>query len=169
MNLHTASIKFACLLMGALIGSAHAEVSASSTGNPEAVAQIEQIVHTFKKSIIDKDAKTLGALFLSENNSWLTVLDAGLYPRVKAKKPEAKKVRASTYQDFVGFVGSTKEAIEEKFSNVQVHTNGSVAAVYFDFVFVMNDKVTNRGSESWHLVKTDEGWRISSMIYSDGD
>jgi hypothetical protein len=28
--------------------------------------------------------------------------------------------------------------------------------------------VTNKGSESWHLVKTEQGWKISSMVFSLG-
>ncbi len=151
-------------LFASVLASAHAEPSACT--NADAIAQVEQIIQTFQKSIIDKDAATLGALFLPDHNSWLTVLDDAMYGLVKAKHPEATKLRPGTYREFVDFVGTSKTAIEEKFSNVRINTNGNVAAVYFDFVFLSNGAVNNRGSESWHLVKTENGWKINSMIYS---
>lgn len=155
-------IMFACIL-----GSADAE-SASTADNKEAVAQIEQIVQQFQTHIINKDAAALGALFLPENNSWLTVLDDETYAAAKKKKPDASKVFPSTYGKFVAFVGNSKKPIEEKFFNVKIETNGAVGSVYFDFTFHQDGVVSNRGSESWHMVKTADGWKISSMIYSVG-
>ncbi len=37
---------------------------------------------------------------------------------------------------------------------------------YFDFVFNLDGKANNRGSETWQLVKAADGWRIASIIYS---
>ena len=90
------------------------------------------------------------------------------YASVKAKHPEVRRVKPSTYSEFVTFIGNSKVPIEEKFFNVKVHTNGSIASVYFDFDFIENGTITNRGSEAWHLVNTDDGWKISSMVYSLG-
>ena len=156
------SLLFACIITGA-----RAEPASTAT-NKEAVAQLEQIVQQFQANIINKDAAALGALFLPEHNSWLMVLDDDSYASAKKKKPDVRKVFPSTYGEFVAFVGSSKKAIEEKFSNVKIETNGSVASVYFDFVFMQDGTASNRGSESWHLVKTQDGWKISSMIYSIG-
>jgi hypothetical protein len=38
--------------------------------------------------------------------------------------------------------------------------------VYFDFIFLVDGKETNRGSETWVLVKSDGGWRIADITYS---
>ena len=134
----------------------------------DAERQVARIVQQFQDYIIARDGVALGALFLPANNSWLTVLSDDTYASVHQQHPEAQRTNASTYQRFVDFVGTSKTPIEEKFSNVQIHTNGSIATVYFDFDFIDNGRVTNRGSESWHLVNTGEGWKISSMIYSVG-
>ena len=47
-----------------------------------------------------------------------------------------------------------------------IHTDGTIAAVYFDFVFNVDGKANNRGSETWQLVKAADGWRIASIVYS---
>jgi glycyl-tRNA synthetase (class II) len=52
---------------------------------------------------------------------------------------------------------------------VRVDTNGAVASVWFDFDFLDDGKVTNRGSESWQMVRAEDGWKISSMLFSIGD
>jgi hypothetical protein len=49
---------------------------------------------------------------------------------------------------------------------VRIDTNGAVASVYFDFDFLIDGKVGNRGSETWQMVRAEEGWKISSMLYS---
>ena len=45
-------------------------------------------------------------------------------------------------------------------------TDGAIASVYFDFSFLMDGKVSNVGSETWQMVNTGEGWKISAMAYS---
>jgi hypothetical protein len=42
---------------------------------------------------------------------------------------------------------------------------GGVASVYFNFDFLSGDKVSNRGSETWQMVRAEDGWKISSMLY----
>ncbi|MDO8311049.1 MAG: nuclear transport factor 2 family protein [Sideroxyarcus sp.] len=160
-------LKLIALLFAACIASAHA-ASPSPGSNAESVKQIEQIVQTFQTAIINKDAKTLGALFLAKDNSWLTVASDEMYASIKKKHPDARKTMAGNYKQFVDMVGASTKPMEEKFSNVRIDTNGSIGSVYFDFVFLDDGAVNNRGSEAWHLVKTDEGWKISSMIYSVG-
>ena len=153
---------FACTLAGA-----HAE-PAPTAAHKAAVAEIEKIVQQFQANIINKDAAALGSLFLPENNSWLMVLDDDSYAAAQKKKPDVRKVFPSTYGEFVSFVGASKKPIEEKFFNVKIDTNGAVGSVYFDFTFHQDGVVSNRGSEAWHMVKTADGWKISSMIYSIG-
>lgn len=57
---------------------------------------------------------------------------------------------------------------EERFYNVRIDTNGAVGSVYFDFDFLQDGKVTNRGSETWQMVRGEDGWNIGAMLYSMG-
>lgn len=156
-------------LAGLLIaGMLHLGCTAATT-QAESVREIEQLVQQFRRNIVDKDGAALGALFLPENNSWLTVLDDREFAAARAKRPDMPRVRPSNYKGFVKFIGESKLPVEEKFYNVQIHTNGYIGTVYFDFDFLEDGKVTNRGAESWHVVRTEQGWKISSMVFSIGN
>jgi hypothetical protein len=154
--------------MKLLVGLVLACTLQLATAADTAVQEIEKIVQQFQRNIIDKDAAALGALFLEKDNSWLTVLSDERYEALKAKHGEIPRVRPSTYGAFVKSIGESKTPVEEKFYNVKIHTNGYVATVYFDFDFLDNGRVVNKGAESWHMVRTGEGWKISSMIFSVG-
>jgi hypothetical protein len=153
-------------------GPAHAAdgVADRATAGARAadVAAIHAVVEQFKAAIIARDGKTLGSLFLQDHNSWLSVADEGVWAKVKARNPKARKVFPSTWQKFAEFIQTSKTPVEERFYNVRVDTNGAVASVWFDFDFLVDGKVTNRGSESWQMVRAEDGWKISSMLYSMG-
>jgi hypothetical protein len=143
--------------------AAYADPAEAAGGDAAAVTQIDTLVRAFQAAIIAKDRTALEAMFLPADNSWLTVASDGI--RLKPGQP---RVRPSTYREFTEFVGNSKLSVEERFHNVRIHSNGSIGTVYFDFEFVEDGKVGNRGAESWHLVKTEGGWKISSMVYSIG-
>jgi hypothetical protein len=152
------------LIAACLAGPVHA---ADHTAD---VAAINQVVEQFKAAIIAYDGKTLGGLFLQDHDSWLAVAavdDAG-WAAIKARNPKARRVVPDSWKKFAEFVQNAPKPVEERFYNVRIDTNGAVASVWFDFDFLMDGQVTNRGSESWQLVRADDGWKISSMLYSMG-
>ncbi|SDF30977.1 protein of unknown function [Massilia sp. PDC64] len=130
------------------------------------VAAIRQLVQQFQTAIVARDGKTLGSLFVQEGGSWWSVLDEPTYAAAKARNPAARRLEPSTWQKFAEFVTHSARPVEERFHDVRVDTNGTVASVWFDFDFLVDGKVTNRGSETWQLVRTDDGWKIVAMLYS---
>jgi hypothetical protein len=38
--------------------------------------------------------------------------------------------------------------------------------LYFDYVFLIDNKVSNSGVETWQLIHTAEGWKINALTYS---
>jgi len=155
-------VTFSATLLAAPI--AHA----SSPSAIAAKAEINQLVDTFKAAVIAKDGAKLGTLFVAENSSWFSAMDSASLERTRAKKPDAKRVRAEpdAYKGFTTFVGGTTHTIEETFDNVRIDTDGIVGSVYFDYVFLLDGKPTNHGNETWQVVRTDEGWKINAMLYS---
>lgn len=129
-------------------------------------AQIEQVIERFKAAIIAHDQKGLEALFVPEGGAWFEVLGEEAFRRIKARKPDLSRVHPDSYRHFAAFVAGAKQPIEEKFENVRIHTDGAIASVYFDYVFLADGKRNNVGSETWQLVHTNDGWRISAMAYS---
>jgi hypothetical protein len=155
------SFWLALVVLAAMTRLAHAEPDSLA-----ARAQIQRVVEVFRTSIIAKDKSTLGNLFMPTGGSWIKVMDDAMYQQLKAKQPSVAKLKPGTYQDFVDFLGASQQRLEEKFSNVRINTDGAVASVYFDYVFLRDDKETNRGTETWQLVNTGDGWKINAVIYS---
>jgi ketosteroid isomerase-like protein len=128
--------------------------------------EIEQVMKQYHAAILAHDGAALSALFLPDANLWLNVLTDSAYARAQANSPTAQKVRVSDYKDFAKLVSTTPKNFNPEHDNVVIHTDGTIAAVYFDFVFNVDGKANNRGSETWQLVKAANGWRIASIVYS---
>jgi ketosteroid isomerase-like protein len=164
---------FALCALALLPMAAIAQVPSPSTTRTETanehdaqVAAIEQVMKQYHEAVVNHDGAALSGLFLPDANLWLNVLTGSAYARAQAKSPTAQKVRVSTYRDFAKLVSTTPKSFDPEHSSVVIHTDGTIAAVYFDFVFNVDGKANNRGSETWQLVKAADGWRIASIIYS---
>jgi len=162
-------ILLSLILALCLLSPSHAADRPAAGAHAVDVAAIQKVVEQFKAAIIARDGKTLGNLFLQEHDSWLSVADETIWAKAKSHNPQARKVIPSSWKKFSQFIQESDKPIEERFYNVRIDTNGAVASVWFDFDFLIDGKVTNRGSESWQMVRAEDGWKISSMLYSMGD
>jgi len=156
-------LAFACLLSFPVF----AQTEAKAAGTP--TQEIEAVVEAFRTAIIDKDKERFVKLFLHENITWQNVIGDSNLQQLREKKPEAGKVRFkpdSNYVSFIDGIISSNKKLEEKFWNTKIDTDGDVASILFDYSFNADGKETNHGKEAWHLVKTDDGWKIVSVIWS---
>lgn len=158
------TLLLATVSLALMTGSAHA--TTSNTAVNDAHSQIEQVIARFQTAIIKKDKAGLSELFLPANNSWIAVPTEATYHIVRAKHSKARRFMPGSYTEFVDFIATSPERMEEKFSNVKIETDGAVASVYFDFVFLSNGERQNRGSETWQLINTGDGWKINALVYS---
>ena len=131
-----------------------------------ATVEIEHLMGAFHQAVESHDGARVASMFIGDGSTWFNVLSDATYARVLAKNPSAVKVRHSSFQEFAKFVSSSHAAIDPQHSNVQIHTDGTIASVYFDFVFVIDGKPENQGSETWQLVKASDGWKIAALTYS---
>lgn len=145
--------------------SSMAHASAASARHAEEAA-IERVMKQFHDAVVTHNGAALSGLFLPDANIWLNVLTGDAYDRAQAKGTKGPKVRVGSYRDFAKFVSTTSKTLDPEHSNVVIHTDGTIAAVYFDFVFNIDGKAENRGNETWQLVKTADGWRIAAICYS---
>jgi hypothetical protein len=140
--------------------------TSSAATSRETTRQIQQVIDAFRTSIVTKDGATLARLPFTKSIPFTPVYDDAYLALARAKRPDMRKAQPIGYSDFVKYVVSSKDREEEKFSNVLIHSDGQVATIYFDYSFAVNDVVTNWGHETWGLIKTDEGWKISSIVWS---
>jgi hypothetical protein len=159
------------LLSIALLAGCQGTLRATANGATELEA-LRHVVEVFRTSIIKKDKAAFLNLFHSDKPeaiTWQAVVDDPSLETIKATRPDAIKARLRPDNNFVAFIDgivASKDASEETFSDVQINTDGEVASVSFDYVYLSNSKPTNSGREKWLLVRTELGWKIVSVVYT---
>jgi hypothetical protein len=140
--------------------------SAVLAGNSSDTVDVQHVIDAYHEAVLSHDGTRLAHLFLPQGGMWLNVLSDDAYARAKAKSPDAVKIRVGNYADFAKLVSNSKANFNPTHTHLQQSSDGSIASVYFDFVFLADGKEQNRGSETWVLVKGSDGWRIAAMTYS---
>jgi hypothetical protein len=162
-------------LLAVFLGFSFSHAAVARQNEEKDVAAIKQVVEQFRTSIIHKDKTAFTSLFFSqkpEEVTWQFVVDDARLARFRKTRPESKKARhipEVNYLTFIDSVCSSEKASEEVFSDVQVDTDGEVASVNFDYSYLANGVQTNSGREMWQLIRTEEGWKIISVIWSIHD
>lgn len=131
-----------------------------------ATAAIEQLMADYHQAVASHDGARLSAMFIDTGSTWFNVMSDAAYARARAKNPAALKVRHASFQWFAKIVSSSHAALNPEHSNVRILTDGTIASVYFNFVFLVDGRQENRGSETWQLVNTSNGWKIAAITYS---
>lgn len=127
---------------------------------------VQHLMDAYHEAVLGHDGERLASLFLSNGGTWLNVLSDQAYAVAKAKSPDAVKVRVGSFTDFAKLVSTSKSGFNPTHGEIKVSSDGTIASVYFDFVFLIDGKEQNRGSEAWQLVKGSDGWRIAALVYS---
>ncbi|WP_332856621.1 hypothetical protein [Duganella sp. S19_KUP01_CR8] len=127
--------------------------------------QIQHVVETFRDSIIKKDAATFMQLFLKRDIPWIGVVSDQSLARHKTPNP-GKLLPNITPKDYIDAVSQDKTPFEETFENVRIDTDGELAQVWFDYTSYNAGHKQDWGKEAWQLVKTKDGWKINSVIFS---
>jgi hypothetical protein len=168
-SLISSVVILSCALLAGCQGTLYTTASGASGAE---LAAIQQVVEVFRTSIITKDKAAFLNLFFSdkpESVTWQAVVDDPSLAMVKSKRPGAIKARYNpdnTFLSFINGIMDSKDISEETFSNVQIDTDGEIASVSFDYVYLLNSKPTNSGREKWFLLRTERGWKIVSVVYS---
>lgn len=150
--------KFKWLVAVALmLGTACASAKAASPKE-----EVAAVVESFRQAIIDKDEKTFANLFFDQGITWMGVEGA----KRSGSLPSQSGIYLGSYRGLISWLVSTDVKAEEKFQDVKIMTDGDIASVHFKYSFNEDDYKRNWGDESWQLVKTADGWKIVSVIYS---
>jgi len=171
------SVKFLPLILACLLSSpAFAQTAPKSTemateanSTEVATAQIRAVVETFRTAIIKRDQAAFERLFLHEHITWQSVKGDEALQRIRQKVPTANKLTVDTTKtpySFIAGILADKNSSEETFDNVKIDTDGDIASVLFDYAFLSDGRETNHGKEAWHLLRTADGWKIASVIWS---
>lgn len=140
-------------------GSASASVTQDTKDVPTLIAAYHQ-------AVTGHDGARLAQMFMPEGTAWFSVLSQSDWTRMRATKADIPKVRPGSVAGFVEMVSTSKATLDPQHSNLHITSDGDVAAVTFDFHFLIDGKEQNRGAENWQLIRTADGWRIVSIVFS---
>ncbi|WP_313706377.1 hypothetical protein [Massilia sp.] len=165
MKPYPAAAAFAIALFLSSSVTAHAETPAQSR------QQVERVVEKFRMAIANKDKDSFMKLFLREDITWVAALDDASLARIKARRadkslPCPKKIVSASPREFIDDIAQASVPLQETFDNVRIDADADVAQVWFDYSFKAGDYRENWGKEAWHLVRTEDGWKIASVIWS---
>ncbi|MDB5747451.1 MAG: hypothetical protein JWP72_2299 [Massilia sp.] len=157
----------ACLSLALLLSAPQPAFAQDGAGKQE----IERVIETFRKAIIDKDQGSFLKLFLKEDITWTGVLGDASIERLYATRPDPKLPRpkksfSSSPRKFIESIVKEPARQEETFSNVRIDSDGEVAQVWFDYSFMDGNYKQNWGKESWQMVRTETGWKIAAVVWS---
>ena len=143
------------------LGSAPANASTAAD-----TADITHLIDAYHQAVVGHDAGRLAALFTGSDAAWSSVLSDRGVARVRAAKPNSPRIRAGGLAAFLTMVGAGRPQLDPQHDHLVIRSDGSIATVTFDFRFFIDGVEQNHGAESWQLVKSDDGWRIASIVYS---
>jgi hypothetical protein len=75
-------------------------------------------------------------------------------------------VTVSTHEQFAARLASAKGQWMERMWNPKVLVHGGVAEVWAEYDFHLDGKFSHCGVDSFHMVKTGAGWKMSEISYT---
>ncbi|MFD2202323.1 nuclear transport factor 2 family protein [Shivajiella indica] len=73
---------------------------------------------------------------------------------------------SNSVQDFINRIATTPENIvlDERILEYDIKIDGQMAAVWTPYEFYVNDTLSHCGVNSFQMIKTPEGWKITYII-----
>ena len=159
------SLRFSLYAVLVVTATAFAPASGADR-SAQATAEIKHLMADYHQAVVSHDGARLSSMFIDNGSTWFNVLSDAAYARARAKDPAALKVKHSSFRWFANIVSTSHSALDPEHGDVHILTDGTIASVYFDFVFLIDGKPENKGSETWQLVRTSAGWKIAAITYS---
>jgi hypothetical protein len=131
--------------------------------------QIMRVFTTYMSAIVNKDSATFCNLFALDSVSFYGVNSATSYKEFLKKYPNAQLLIKDNYRHFIHFDVSSKQKAEEKYNNVNIWNDSTIATLVFNYSFWIADKETNWGIETWQLLFNGKEWKIMSALFSAND
>ena len=117
--------------------------------------KIISVVQRFFDVLTSKDADEANKIVLPE----------GFSLSVREKNSE-KVIRFRSFAGFAEQLGRTKQKYKEVMSNPKVLIHNEIASLWAAYKFYLDGKFSHDGVDAFSLVKTNEGWKIASIIYT---
>ncbi len=130
-------------------------------------AAIHDVIDRFKAALVAKDKPGMANLFHEGNVVWLSSGHPSSRDAMARMTGEpAQIVEDEGAYELLDDPRLAEIAIEERFYDPVIRTDGQIATVTFDYDFRAQGQIQNWGQESWQMVKTEAGWKILHLLFS---
>ncbi|EJL72703.1 Cif family virulence factor [Chryseobacterium populi] len=125
--------------------------------------EIRKVMDDFMGCIKTRDEAKFISLF-QEPVLWKGIFTERTHAKRLEKNPKAESYFTDDYKAFIR--GFKDDKAEEKFDNIKIIEDGSIASANFDYSFWYDGKMSNWGKEIWTLMKINGSWKITSVTFS---
>lgn len=115
-------------------------------------------------------AKVIGSLFDGMRTKNQTLLEQAFHPDAQMQtvisKENGSELGSNTVRDFINRIATTPDitVLDERILEYQIKVDGDMAAAWTPYEFYVNDNLSHCGVNSFQLIKTMEGWKITYII-----
>ena len=159
----------ACIALVACVvaGQALAQNSGPQfNSSADDVMKISSLLEEFRQDIIHKDGYALTKLMLNPEVLFHSVNSQEQVDSARKYNAQFDGIGPSALDGFAKLLATSKDKLEEKFRNIEIHQDGNLGLATFNYDFLVNDKVTNSGVEHWIVCKIDGQWKILSVVWT---
>lgn len=163
-------MRFLTLLLAGIVLAACAH--RPQRGMADDAAAVRAVIEQFNRSVATRDRDGYLDLFLPGNIGWQSVMDDFQLARERRRKPQATRAAVDPNNTHLTFIDNAvrnpKVGGAEKPPTfpISVETDGDVASASQDYRFFNEGREVGRGRSIWLLVKTENGWKITAVVYS---
>lgn len=114
--------------------------------------------------------KVIASLFEGMKSKNTDLIKASFHPDATMQTVKSgetySELGSNSVADFVNRIASSPAAtiLDERILDYQIKVDGDMAAAWTPYEFYVNDNFSHCGVNSFQLIKTTEGWKITYII-----
>lgn len=120
---------------------------------------LEELIHSITTGVNDRDHQMILDAFIHPT--------ALIYSTFQGLSSPTFKVESNTAQGLSDFIRDSEDVVKQKFEDVEVNLIDKGRATVTTYYYVtINDKKSHKGEEFYSVIKTTEGWKCVSLIFT---
>lgn len=118
----------------------------------------------------DEVQAVIESLFEGMKNKDETLIRNAFHPEARMQTVVANEngttLGSNSVADFVNRIATTpaQTILDERIQSYEIHIDGDLASVWTPYKFYVNEAFSHCGVNSFQLIKTSEGWKITYII-----
>lgn len=128
--------------------------------------KLNEVIISFQESIQDKDSVKFNQLFFDNAIPFVGIMSKDTEWSIRKEYSDFEGIAVSNHQNFINEILQTKKSQKEDFYNIVLSHDNYIASISFDYTYHSGEKMLQWGYEKWNLVKVNEKWLITNVIYS---